>query len=66
MVDKRKDINPFAGDAGGPTEVPPLNVMSLNIRTIPNHQTNQSEIICASARLWANREFPDPATAHWC
>jgi DNA polymerase alpha subunit A len=37
--------------------MPPLNVMSLSVRTIVNHQENKREIVCASARIWHNSMY---------
>lgn len=53
-----KDINPFPEtDANAPREVPPLTVMSLSVRTIVNHQANNREVVCATARVWRNRKL---------
>ncbi|KAF8884051.1 DNA polymerase alpha catalytic subunit [Gymnopilus junonius] len=49
-VSNPKDFNP---------EQPPLNVMSLSVRTIVNHQENKREIVCASARIWHNMQTED-------
>jgi DNA polymerase alpha subunit A len=50
-----KDINPIPeSDPSFPKEIPPLTVMSLSVRTIVNHTANKREIVCASARTWAN------------
>ena len=52
-----KDFNPFPEtDQTAPKEVPPLTVMSLSVRTIVNHQENNREVVCASARIWSNSE----------
>ena len=51
-----KDINPFSDlDSTAPKDIPPLTVMSLSVRTIVNHQENNREIVCATARIWKNR-----------
>lgn len=56
-----KDINPFPEtDANAPREVPPLTVMSLSVRTIVNHQANNREVVCATARVWRNRKLNSP------
>ncbi|KAI0947004.1 hypothetical protein AcV7_009558 [Taiwanofungus camphoratus] len=60
-VSDSKDINPFSEtDLQAPKEVPPLTVMSLSIRTIVNHRENSREIVCATARIWANLDLDDP------
>ena len=55
-----KDINPFPEtDPDAPKDMPPLTVMSLSIRTVVNHKENKREVVCATARIWANSEcFP--------
>ena len=56
-VSDPKDINPFPEtDHQAPKETPPLTVMSLSVRTIVNHAQNKREIVCATARIWHNRE----------
>jgi DNA polymerase alpha subunit A len=51
-----KDLNPFAeSDAGAPRDTPPLTALSLTLRTIVNHKENKREVVCATARVWANR-----------
>ncbi|KAJ4470185.1 DNA polymerase family B-domain-containing protein [Lentinula aciculospora] len=53
VVDDPKDFNPVAdSDADAPRETPPLNVMSLSVRTIVNHRENKREIVCVTARTW--------------
>ncbi|KAJ3546934.1 hypothetical protein NM688_g5461 [Phlebia brevispora] len=56
-----KDINPFAeSESNAPKDVPPLTVMSLSVRTIVNHQENNREVVCATARTWPNMQLDDP------
>lgn len=53
-----KDFNPFPEtDVNAPKDMPPLNVMSLSVRTVVNHQENKREIVCASARIWHNSMY---------
>ncbi|KAI0692497.1 hypothetical protein BC835DRAFT_1407020 [Cytidiella melzeri] len=60
-VSDPKDINPFLEtDAQAPRDVPPLTVMSLSVRTIVNHQANNREVVCATARVWSNLQIEDP------
>lgn len=48
-----KDFNPFPDtDPGAPKDMPPLNVLSLSVRTIVNYQDNKREVLCATARFW--------------
>ena len=50
-----KDINPFPdADPDAPKDMPPLTVMSLSVRTVVNHKANKREIVCSTARIWAN------------
>ena len=50
-----KDINPFPEtDTEAPRDLPPLTVMSLSVRTVVNHKDNKREVVCATARIWAN------------
>ena len=57
-VTNPKDFNPFSEtDINAPKDMPPLNVMSLSVRTIVNHQENKREIVCASARIWHNSMY---------
>jgi len=50
-----KDINPFPEtDPFAPTEMPPLTITSLSVRTIVNHRENKREIVCVTARTWTN------------
>ncbi|KDR67668.1 hypothetical protein GALMADRAFT_146949 [Galerina marginata CBS 339.88] len=59
-VSNPKDFNPFPEtDATAPKEQPPLNVMSLSIRTIVNHQENKREIVCATTRVWHDMQIED-------
>ncbi|KAH7105955.1 DNA polymerase family B-domain-containing protein [Auriculariales sp. MPI-PUGE-AT-0066] len=53
VVTDPKDIKPIR-DEPGLQDGPPLNMMSLTIRTIANYESNQSELVCASARVWSN------------
>lgn len=54
-VPNPKDFNPFSEtDASAPKDLPPLNIMSLSLRTIVNHQENKREVVCATARVWHN------------
>ncbi|KAF7289426.1 DNA polymerase [Mycena chlorophos] len=56
-----KDVSPFASsDANAPQEMPPLTVMSLSVRTIVNHQENEREVVCVTARTWTNMLIDDP------
>ncbi|KAF8966275.1 DNA polymerase alpha catalytic subunit [Flammula alnicola] len=60
-VSNPKDFHPFSEtDASAPKDSPPLNVMSLSLRTVVNHQENKREIVCASARIWHNMQIDDP------
>ncbi|KZT09817.1 uncharacterized protein LAESUDRAFT_756049 [Laetiporus sulphureus 93-53] len=60
-VSDPKDINPFSEtDDQAPREMPPLNVVSLSLRTIVNHKENNREIVCATARIWSNLDIDDP------
>ncbi|KDQ50145.1 hypothetical protein JAAARDRAFT_74363 [Jaapia argillacea MUCL 33604] len=60
-VSDPKDFNPFSEtDQDAPKDIPPLTVMSLSIRTIVNHKENKREIVCATARTWANIQIDDP------
>lgn len=53
-----KDINTFPeGDSNAPKELPPLNIVSLSVRTIVNHQENKREIVCLTARIWQNSVY---------
>ncbi|KAF8813033.1 DNA polymerase alpha catalytic subunit [Phlegmacium glaucopus] len=59
-VTNPKDFNPFPEtDVNAPKDMPPLNVMSLSVRTVVNHQENKREIVCASARIWHNMQIDD-------
>ncbi|KII85843.1 hypothetical protein PLICRDRAFT_298164 [Plicaturopsis crispa FD-325 SS-3] len=56
-----KDVNPFSEtDPEAPKDMPPLNVMSLSVRTIVNHKENKREIVCITSRIWANLQIEDP------
>ncbi|KIJ54743.1 hypothetical protein M422DRAFT_24648 [Sphaerobolus stellatus SS14] len=60
-VSDPKNINPFAeSDSTAPTEMPPLTITSLSIRTVVNHKENKREIVCITARTWANTQIDDP------
>ncbi|TCD69077.1 DNA-directed DNA polymerase alpha catalytic subunit pol1 [Steccherinum ochraceum] len=60
-VSDPKDLNPFPDtDPTAPKEIPPLTVASLSLRTIVNHQANNREIVCATARIWSNIQIEDP------
>jgi DNA polymerase alpha subunit A len=49
-VEDPKTVNPFVDEAGNrPTNIPPLVVMSLSLRTIMNDKKNVNEIVAASA-----------------
>ncbi|KAJ3888202.1 DNA polymerase family B-domain-containing protein [Lentinula edodes] len=53
VVDDPKDFNPMSdSDDNVPKETPPLNVMSLSVRTIVNHRENKREVVCVAARTW--------------
>jgi DNA polymerase alpha subunit A len=57
-VSNPKDFNPFSEtDVNAPKDLPPLNIMSLSVRTIVNHQENKREVVCASMRIWHNSVF---------
>ena len=59
-----KDINPFPEtDPDAPKDVPPMSVMSLSVRTVVNHKDNKREIVCATARVWANSKSIPTSTA---
>ncbi|KIK69524.1 hypothetical protein GYMLUDRAFT_151355 [Collybiopsis luxurians FD-317 M1] len=53
VVEDPKDFNP-ASDMEDSTlkATPPLNIMSLSVRTIVNHRENNREIVCVTARTW--------------
>lgn len=53
VVDDPKEVNPL-DDAPEP---PPLNIMSLSLRTIMNVVDNKREIITATARVWPNGDL---------
>ena len=56
-VSDPKDISPFPEtDQDAPKDMPPLTVMSLSVRTVVNHKENKREVVCATARIWANSE----------
>ncbi|KAJ7230554.1 DNA polymerase family B-domain-containing protein [Mycena pura] len=56
-----KDVKPFSDtDDTAPKDTPPVTVMSLSIRTVVNHQENQREVLCATARTWHNMLIDDP------
>ncbi|KZV91997.1 hypothetical protein EXIGLDRAFT_615021, partial [Exidia glandulosa HHB12029] len=60
VVNDPKMVNPFSdSDAKAPRDMPPLNIMSLSLRTIVNHQDNQRELVCASARVWTDMRIDD-------
>ncbi|PPQ69598.1 hypothetical protein CVT26_001586 [Gymnopilus dilepis] len=60
-VSDPKDFNPFPeSDASAPRDPPPLNVMSLSVRTIVNHQENKREVVCVSVRAWRDMHIDDP------
>ncbi|KAG7093423.1 hypothetical protein E1B28_007104 [Marasmius oreades] len=60
-VSDPKDFNPLLDAAGqSPTEVPPLTVLSLSVRTVVNHKDNRREVVCATARIWHNMLIDDP------
>lgn len=48
-VSNPKHVTPIAE---GTIPHPPLNVMSLSIRTIVNHRENKQEVVSASSRVW--------------
>lgn len=50
-----KDLNPILEtDSHAPKDLPPLTVMSLSVRSIVNHQQNNREVVCTTARIWSN------------
>lgn len=52
-----KLVQPFSdSDAQAPRDTPPLNIMSIAVRSIVNHEHNRREIITASLRIWENSE----------
>ncbi|KIM44768.1 hypothetical protein M413DRAFT_442728 [Hebeloma cylindrosporum] len=60
-VSNPKDFNPFPEtDVSAPKDMPPVNVMSLSVRTIVNHQENMREVVCITARIWHRMEIDDP------
>ncbi|KAI0032658.1 DNA polymerase alpha catalytic subunit, partial [Vararia minispora EC-137] len=60
-VDDPKDFNPFPEtDDKAPKETPPLTIASLSVRTVVNHQENNREIVCVSARIWYKVNIDDP------
>ncbi|KAG8901757.1 DNA-directed DNA polymerase alpha catalytic subunit pol1 [Tulasnella sp. 408] len=60
-VDNPKTVSPFSeSDANAPRDVPPLTVMSVSVRTIVNHQTNQREIVSTAVRFWKDMNIEDP------
>ncbi|KDN44709.1 hypothetical protein K437DRAFT_274495 [Tilletiaria anomala UBC 951] len=59
-VDEPKSVSTFSdSDSLAPKETPPLNVMSLSLRTVVNVKENKKEILCASARTWINYGIED-------
>ncbi|KAG9017950.1 DNA-directed DNA polymerase alpha catalytic subunit pol1 [Tulasnella sp. 427] len=59
-VDEPKAVNPFSeSDDNAPRDIPPLTVMSISVRTIVNHQTNQREIVSAASRFWKDMNIED-------
>ena len=66
-VSDPKDIQPISDrDPTAPKANPPLTVMSLSIRTIVNHKENHREIVCATARIWSNSEYPVECWLNYC
>lgn len=71
-VDEPKAVSTFSdSDTSAPKEMPPLNIMSLSLRTITNVKANKKEILAASARTWAGYSLDDtrslekvPSTLH--
>ncbi len=60
-VSEPKSVSIFAdSDNNAPRETPPLNVLSLSLRTVINVKENKKEIICASTRLWNDFTLDDP------
>jgi DNA polymerase alpha subunit A len=37
--------------------MPPLNILSLSVRTIVNYQDNKREVVCATTRIWQNSAY---------
>ncbi|KIO25836.1 hypothetical protein M407DRAFT_24793, partial [Tulasnella calospora MUT 4182] len=60
-VDNPKTVSPFSeSDDNAPRDVPPLTIMSVSLRTIVNHQTNQREIVSVAVRFWKDMNIDDP------
>ncbi|KAH8832882.1 hypothetical protein DL96DRAFT_1583755 [Flagelloscypha sp. PMI_526] len=63
-VSDPKDINPFSdNDESAPKEMPPLNIVSLSLSNLVNHELDKREIVCASVRTWQNVNIDDPTPA---
>jgi DNA polymerase alpha subunit A len=59
-VTNPKHVNPFSDrEADAPKDTPPLNIMSLTIRTVINTEQNKNEIACATARVWQGANLDD-------
>ncbi|KAF4550833.1 DNA polymerase family B-like protein 1 [Elsinoe fawcettii] len=61
QVDQPKLITTL-GDSDN-LEAPPLNLMSISVRTIMNEKTNQQELFVASARIYPNVSLTDTTPA---
>jgi DNA polymerase Pol2 len=60
-VDNPKDVNSFSeADANAPKEMPPITVMSINARTIINHNMNSQEILAVTTAIWEGYNIDDP------
>ncbi|PSK44014.1 hypothetical protein B9Z65_1731 [Elsinoe australis] len=57
QVDQPKLVTTL-GDSDN-LEAPPLNLMSISVRTIMNEKTNQQELFVASARVYPNVSLTD-------
>ena len=58
VVEDPKDFNPVSDTEDSASKAtPPLNVMSLSVRTIVNHRENNREIVCVTARTWRDSQF---------
>jgi DNA polymerase alpha subunit A len=59
VVEDPKKIRIFKDDEeDAPKDAPPLVVMSLNMKTVMNHQKHMNEIVAASAFVFSDRTSP--------
>lgn len=59
-VDEPKSVSVVTSSMpDAPSGTPPLKIMSLSVRTVVNFKANQREVVCASARTWADYALED-------